>query len=382
MRNIFILYIVIFQCNYSLAEELSKEQRNAVVIANFKYAGHLDFENTEKLNKYKCEEEYNFEKVELNDEKNRLVKKYTAGLLDIPDNSIELSDFFPYSDLPNALHDGCDMAKKLRELNFKVSVLLNASKKEMYSAIYHLFSKKTQQEKQIKKNINLLYFAGHGTDQGEEYYLMSSTPIYPCIKRNTYDTNISPINSGMENSEHTCFHDKLAIKQSTIYKLIHNMMNPNAISSNKQETVVNKKVDNKGRGDKPGIFSESELSRKYINFIIFDACRDGNKTTVQKELSVLKKQQPPNSTFFSFATELNEVAGDGNDRDRNGRYTKHLLNIISTPGLPVTEMFTQVNLAVEKETNKQQRPHFINGEMMDETTFVFKEEVINQVPHW
>ncbi|MDM8564273.1 hypothetical protein QUF74_01315 [Candidatus Halobeggiatoa sp. HSG11] len=31
---------------------------------------------------------------------------------------------------------------------------------------------------------------------------------------------------------------------------------------------------------------------------------------------------------------------------------------------------------------KIQKPHFIMGEMMDEANFVFKEEIINQTPHW
>ncbi|MCK5522788.1 MAG: caspase family protein [Thiomargarita sp.] len=420
MRNItlFLLCFFVFQGNIHLkAEELLEEQRTAVIIGNYKYMGHspqFKDENDDSFKGRECEPEYQYKSKP-------------------PDNSL--------SDLPNVLNDACDMRKTLKELGFRVRLLLNANKQKMYSAIYYLFNK---EEQKAKRNVNLLYFAGHGsdqgTDQGGDYYLMSSTDKPAC-------------------TNDVCSYDKVAIKHRTIDKMIRSMMES---SPNKGESEDKKNEGNQEdiRGDKPDVSFKNEL-KKYINFVIIDACRDGNKQTNQNA-EPNPPRQPPSHTFFAFATTLDKSSSDGDEDDKNGLYTKHLLKFISTPGLPVAEMFTQVNSSVEEETtmlNKKaskekeenlaqckkecefeekvrtkikrickeknlqqkvceekirekceireecqkkepkkcrkyhicdevynvpeiQKPLFIAGEMGNETHFVFKRESIDQVPHW
>jgi len=384
MRNftLFLLCFFVFQGNISLkAEELLKEQRIAVVIGNYKYIGHSQSkdENDKKLEGKECDSEYQYKAIP--------------------------NDANPpvFDDLPNVLNDACDMRQKLLELGFEVRLLLNANRDQMYSAIYYLFNKEKQK---AKKNVNLLYFSGHGTDQGENYYLMSSTAEPVCTNEK-------------------CF-DEFGIKRDDIYELIEHMMKrfkktKDEENNNLDDLKSNKKGNKKG--NKPEIYRADELFvKKYLNFVILDACRDGNR---KDETAILKKRQPPDYTFFAFATALNESSSAGSTKDRNSRYTEHLLKFISKPGLPVTEMFARVNLSVEKDTeernkkakkdkaqcknkcehdekeirekckNKEanicdvvysvpeiQKPHIISGELKDETNFVFKKEFIDQVPHW
>ena len=63
----------------------------------------------------------------------------------------------------------------------------------------------------------------------------------------------------------------------------------------------------------------------------------------------------PNGTLVAFATAPGAVAMDGANF-RNSLYTKHLLEHIGIPGLPVEQMFKRVRMAVAQETNRQQVP--------------------------
>ena len=59
-------------------------------------------------------------------------------------------------------------------------------------------------------------------------------------------------------------------------------------------------------------------------------------------------------TLVAYATSPGKVASDGDAR--NGLYTKHLLQHIVAPGIPVEQVFKRVLQGVERDSNGQQSP--------------------------
>jgi uncharacterized caspase-like protein len=103
------------------------------------------------------------------------------------------------------------------------------------------------------------------------------------------------------------------------------------------------------------IFDRMDRARTRFNFIILDACRDNPfaasfKTTSQG----LAQMSSPSGTMIAYATAPGSVAADG--YGRNGIYTKHILQNIKVPDLPVEIMFKRVREGVERETRRLQTP--------------------------
>jgi hypothetical protein len=103
------------------------------------------------------------------------------------------------------------------------------------------------------------------------------------------------------------------------------------------------------------IFDRMDRARTRFNFLILDACRDNPfaasfKTTSQG----LAQMSSPSGTLIAYATAPGSVAADG--YGRNGIYTKHILQNIRVPDLPVEIMFKRVREGVERETRKLQTP--------------------------
>src|SRR4051812_34612848 len=103
------------------------------------------------------------------------------------------------------------------------------------------------------------------------------------------------------------------------------------------------------------IFDRMDRARTRFNFLILDACRDNPfaasfKTTSQG----LAQMSSPSGTLIAYATAPGSVAADG--YGRNGIYTKHILQNIRVPDLPVEIMFKRVREGVERETRRLQTP--------------------------
>jgi uncharacterized caspase-like protein len=92
-----------------------------------------------------------------------------------------------------------------------------------------------------------------------------------------------------------------------------------------------------------------------LNIIILDACRDnpfrGSTRSIQRGLADVHAAR---GSLIAYATGPGEVARDG--LGRNGVYTKHLLHYMSAPQLPIEQMFKQVRIAVQSETEGKQVP--------------------------
>jgi hypothetical protein len=103
------------------------------------------------------------------------------------------------------------------------------------------------------------------------------------------------------------------------------------------------------------IFDRMDRSRTRFNFIILDACRDNPFAASFKLTSTgLAQMSSPSGTLIAYATSPGSVAADG--FGRNGIYTKHILQNIRMPDLPVEIMFKRVREGVERETRKLQTP--------------------------
>jgi hypothetical protein len=103
------------------------------------------------------------------------------------------------------------------------------------------------------------------------------------------------------------------------------------------------------------IFDRMDRARTRFNFIILDACRDNPFAASFKVSSAgLAQMSSPSGTLIAYATSPGSVAADG--FGRNGIYTKHILQNIKVPDLPVEIMFKRVREAVERETRKLQTP--------------------------
>jgi hypothetical protein len=99
-----------------------------------------------------------------------------------------------------------------------------------------------------------------------------------------------------------------------------------------------------------------------VTIMILDACRDSPLPPVARSLrgeSGLARMDPPAGTFLAFATSSGSTASD-NYRERNGLFTKFLLQHISTPGLTTEQLFRRVRTDVYRASRGQQLPEDSN----------------------
>jgi formylglycine-generating enzyme required for sulfatase activity len=93
-----------------------------------------------------------------------------------------------------------------------------------------------------------------------------------------------------------------------------------------------------------------------VNIVVLDACRDNPFARSFRSGGGRGLAVPPavRGSFIAYATSPGKTAADGTGR--NGIYTQHLLQHITTPGLKVEDVFKKVRLGVEDSTQRQQTP--------------------------
>jgi hypothetical protein len=194
--------------------------------------------------------------------------------------------------LRNPANDAQDMAGTLGTLGFDVTLKLNAGQEQMEQAISE-FGRQLYQG-----GVGLFYYAGHGVQVGGENYLI-------------------PVNATIES-----------------------------------ESDVRYKAVNIGQ-----VLGKMGEARNGLNIVILDACRDNpfakSFRSSSRGLAVVNSASVK-GTLVAYATSPGNVASDGDDR--NGLYTKHLLQHISAPGIPVEQVFKRVLQGVERDTNGKQSP--------------------------
>ena len=117
------------------------------------------------------------------------------------------------------------------------------------------------------------------------------------------------------------------------------------------------------------VLDKMEVGKSAVNIVILDACRNNPfARRFRSSGTGLAQMDAPIGTLIAFATAPGSVAQDG--AGVNGIYTKHLLESIALPGLPVEQMFKRVRVGVSKETHEAQIPWESSSMKGD---FVFKE---------
>lgn len=187
------------------------------------------------------------------------------------------------NELNNPENDATDIDKTLTRLGFETSLILNADSITQDQAITNFATSIDEYD------IGLFYFAGHGFQIDNENYLA------------TIDTNFND----EEHAKHTAFPLNILLSY---------------FSKAKNKTSI----------------------------IILDACRSLiNKKTWYRavESSGLAPIFAPKGTIIAYATSPGEMALDGTG-ERNGIYTKALLQHIIAENVPIEEMFKRVRNSV------------------------------------
>jgi len=107
-----------------------------------------------------------------------------------------------------------------------------------------------------------------------------------------------------------------------------------------------------------------------LNLVILDACREnpfepvaGRAVGGRRGLAIT---EPPEGTFIMYSAGSGETALDvlnDADRDPNSVYTRHLLPLLKTPGLTLTEVAEQVRVSVRQvaaTVQHRQTPAYYN----------------------
>lgn len=97
-------------------------------------------------------------------------------------------------------------------------------------------------------------------------------------------------------------------------------------------------------------------SKTNLHLIILDACRNNPFNDGTRGLTVgLSKMHAPAGTLIAFSTSPNTASLE-RPGERNGIYTKHLLENIQTPNLPVELVFKNTRNDVIDDTKERQVP--------------------------
>lgn len=222
---------------------------------------------------------------------------------------------YRFSPLKNPVNDARAMAEALRSLGFAVDYRENANRRSMLEALRAFVLRAGSYD------VRLFYYAGHGVQVSGKNYLIPT------------DADIQ--------SE-----DDISIKGADVSEML--------------ERLGQNKVG--------------------MNLVILDACRnnpfaDGATVLVDGRRLRFRGTTPPglapveapSGSLVAFSTAPGAVAIDGANAPHS-LYTKHLLQYLSSPGLPVEQLFKRVRMAVTQESRHQQVP-WENSSLMGDFCF-------------
>lgn len=213
--------------------------------------------------------------------------------------------------LPNPVSDAQDLAARLRDLGWDVTLQLDQSRAQMMSA-FATFSRQLQPD-----DLSLVYFAGHALQLGGENYL-------------------APVDARIENEE--------GVKRQFVPL--------NAF-----------------------LADLSRLSRTRILILdacrdnpFAEVVAAGNEKTRSTGVAAkgLARVYAGVGSFIVYSTQPGNVALDGTGR--NSPFTRALLQNMSLTGADVHAVMRRVRAAVQQETNEAQIP-WENSSLVDEVAF-------------
>jgi uncharacterized caspase-like protein len=198
--------------------------------------------------------------------------------------------------LKNPVNDSTDMARSLRSVGFDVIEANNTTLAQMREVTRRFADKLSNSD------VGLVYYSGHGVEVKGKNYLI---PVNADIKRE-YEVVDQ------------------AFDASQFLEMMDNIRGPN---------------------------------NKRVNILIVDACRDDPfGRSFRSSSRGLAQMDAPRGTIIAYATSPGKVASDGDPRERNSPYTKHLVKAMQSPNKPIEQVFKEVRRAVQDETKNQQTP--------------------------
>lgn len=103
------------------------------------------------------------------------------------------------------------------------------------------------------------------------------------------------------------------------------------------------------------VLSRMDAAHSRVNLLILDACRNNPFTRNYRSANLgLAQMDAPKGTLIAFSTAPGALAKDSGGP--NSVYTKHLVERLPTPAMPVEQLFKEVRVAVAKETQDSQIP--------------------------
>uniref|UniRef100_UPI0040482B46 caspase family protein n=1 Tax=Polynucleobacter sp. TaxID=2029855 RepID=UPI0040482B46 len=201
---------------------------------------------------------------------------------------------YKFKPLNNPVNDATDMAASLRSVGFDVIEVKDATLKQMRAATRQ-FADKLE-----VSDVGLVYYSGHGIEVKGKNYLI---PVNADIRRE-YEVVDQ------------------AFDASNLLRMMEGLQSG---------------------------------TKKRVNILIVDACRNNDLPKSWRSTNNgLARMDAPAGSFISFATAPGQVASDG--QGRNSPYTKHLLQALKQPGMPIEQVFKQVRRNVMAETAGEQVP--------------------------
>ena len=194
--------------------------------------------------------------------------------------------------LKNPRNDADDVSRSLKATGFEVIDLRDATLPQMRTAVRQFG------DRLINNDVGLVYYSGHGVEvKGRNYFI--------------------PVNADIQRE------DEIADQGLDV-------------------SLILEKMSTAGKG---------------VNILIVDACRDDPfGRSFRSSSRGLAQMDAPRGTIIAYATSPGKVASDGDARERNSPYTKHLVKAMQSPNKPIEQVFKEVRRAVQDETKNQQTP--------------------------
>ena len=212
--------------------------------------------------------------------------------------------------LTNPVNDAEDIASALKALSFDVTMVRNASLRQMREATRQF------EPKAAGADVALIFFAGHGVESSRGRNFMM--PVDAQVARE-YELEDQAYDAGQWLS------------------MLEGAKGPNSYR---------------------------------VNIVILDACRDNPMSRQWRSSNKgLGRMDAPSGTLLVYSTAPGRVAADGKPGQRNSPFTKSLLSAIQRPNLPVEQVLKEVRRSVMTETNGDQIP-WENSSLIGD--FVFK----------
>lgn len=199
-----------------------------------------------------------------------------------------------YSDSPlkNPANDAKVISETLRELNFNVTTLVDASKEQMTRAIRD-FGNALEED----PGVGLFYYAGHGIQSDGVNYLI-------------------PLEAEIEQKFELEFE---CVKADRALAVMEYYENP-------------------------------------FNIVILDACRNNPFRSFVRsgERGLAPPAVQPTGSIVAFATQPGKTASDGSGN--NGLYTEELVKAMKLPNMSIEDVFKEVRINVAKISGEDQIP--------------------------